>query len=79
LIDANAISGTFSGIADNSLQSFSGYQFIADYDTANGNFDLIVVPEPSTWLAAALALGAIGFSQRKRLRACASSAVKKHS
>ena len=27
-----------------------------------------VVPEPSTWLAAALALGVIGFSQRKRLR-----------
>jgi hypothetical protein len=38
-----------------------------------------VVPEPSTWLAAALALGVIGFSQRKRLRACASSAAKKHS
>jgi len=26
------------------------------------------IPEPSTWLAAALALGAIGLSQRKRLR-----------
>jgi hypothetical protein len=38
-----------------------------------------VVPEPSTWLAAALALGVIGFSQRKRVRACASFAVKKHS
>ena len=42
-------------------------------------FELVAVPEPSTWLAAALALGAIGFSQRKRLRACASSAVEKHS
>ena len=37
-----------------------------------------VVPEPSTWLAAALALGVIGFSQRKRVRARASFAVKKH-
>ncbi len=37
-----------------------------------------VVPEPSTWLAAALALGVIGFSQRKHLRAGASLAVKKH-
>src|SRR5437868_611775 len=35
------------------------------------------VPEPSTWLAGAVALGAIAFSQRKRMRACASSAVKK--
>ena len=30
-----------------------------------------VVPEPSTWLAAALALGVIGFAQRKRVHACA--------
>jgi hypothetical protein len=38
-----------------------------------------VVPEPGTWLAAALTLGVIGFSQRKRVRACASFAAKKHS
>jgi len=44
----------------------------------NMNVD-VAVPEPSTWLAAALALGAIGFSQRKRLRAWASSAVERHS
>src|SRR5438067_759412 len=37
-------------------------------------FEMVAVPEPGTWVAAALALGAIGFSQRKRLRACASSA-----
>ena len=41
-------------------------------------FELVAIPEPSTWLAAALALGAIGFSQAKRLRAGASFAVKKH-
>ena len=47
---------------------------------ATGNdFVITAVPEPSTWLAAALALGAIGFSQRKRLRAWASSAVERHS
>jgi fibronectin-binding autotransporter adhesin len=80
LIDANAISGTFSGIADNSLQTFSGYEFIAHYDLGgDGNFELVAVPEPGTWFAAVLALAAIGFSQRKRLRACASSAAKKHS
>ena len=31
-------------------------------------FEMVAVPESSTWLAAALALGAIGFSQRKRVR-----------
>jgi hypothetical protein len=36
-------------------------------------FELVAIPEPSTWLAAALALGAIGFSQRKRMCACISS------
>ena len=40
---------------------------------------LVAVPEPGTWFAAVLTLVAIGFSQRKRLRACASSAVEKHS
>ena len=48
----------------------------------NVNVDLVqlsAVPEPGTWLAAALALGVIGFSQRKRLRACASSGGRKHS
>ena len=29
---------------------------------------LTAVPEPSTWLAAALALGAVGYMQRRRLR-----------
>ena len=41
--------------------------------------ELVAVPEPSTWLAAALALGVIGFSQRRRLRACASFGGRKHS
>jgi fibronectin-binding autotransporter adhesin len=68
LIDANTISGTFNGIADNSLQTFSGYQFIAHYNLGgDGNFELTAaVPEPSTWFAAALAVGAIGYSQRRR-------------
>jgi hypothetical protein len=30
--------------------------------------EVVPVPEPSTWLGAALALGAIGFTQRRRLR-----------
>ena len=42
-------------------------------------FEIVAVPEPGTWFAAVLALAAIGFSQRKRLRVCPSSAVEKNS
>jgi autotransporter-associated beta strand protein len=77
LLNGTSLTGTFNGINDNDIVTFSGYQFIADY--TGTEFDLIAVPEPSTWFAAALALSAIGFSQRKRVRACASSAAKKHS
>src|SRR4029077_6990633 len=66
LLNGTSLSGTFNGIADNQLVTFSGYQFTADYTATR--FDLISVPEPSTWAAAALALGAIGYSTRKRLR-----------
>ena len=79
---ADAITGTFSN-APTGQDIINGYAWTVSYkgiDGLTGN-DLVLtaVPEPSTWLAAALALVAIGFSQRKRLRACASSAVKKHS
>jgi hypothetical protein len=42
-------------------------------------FEIVAVPEPGTWFAAALALGAIGFAQRKRVRACVSSGTRKRS
>jgi autotransporter-associated beta strand protein len=68
LIDASTISGTFSGIADNSLQTFSGYEFIAHYNLAgDGNFELTAVPEPSTWAAGALALASLVLFQRRRI------------
>ena len=53
--------------------NFHGPYFAMDDMTVNE------VPEPGTWVAAALALGVIGFSQRKRVRACASFAAQKHS
>jgi hypothetical protein len=57
-----------------------GYKFDAGPYFAMDNLDVDVpVPEPGTWVAAALALGVIGFSQRKRVRACASFAAQKHS
>jgi fibronectin-binding autotransporter adhesin len=34
----------------------------------NGYFELVPVPEPSTWIGGALTMVAIGYSQRKRLR-----------
>lgn len=58
-------SGTFTGIADNMLVFYNGYAFTADY-TATG-FDLVAVPEPSTWFAAALTLLSIGYTQRRKL------------
>lgn len=60
LLDGTSLSGTFSSIADNQVVTFSGYSFVADY-TATG-FDLIVVPEPSTWGAAALAAAVVDIS-----------------
>ena len=65
LLNGTSLTGTFSGIADNQTVIFSGYSFTADY-TSTG-FDLVAVPEPGTWCAAALTLGAILLSQRRRL------------
>jgi autotransporter-associated beta strand protein len=68
---ADAITGTFSNAAAGT-DTINGYGWIVTYTGGDGNdFMITAVPEPSTWLAAALALGVIGFSQRKRVRACA--------
>ena len=73
---ADAISGTFSNAAPGT-DTINGYQWIVTYTGGDGNdFVITAVPEPGTWFAAALALGAIGFTQRKRVRLYASSAVK---
>jgi autotransporter-associated beta strand protein len=43
--------------------------YVVSYDIP-GEIDLIMtsIPEPATWIGGALALGAIGFTQRKRLQ-----------
>jgi autotransporter-associated beta strand protein len=65
LLTGTSLTGTFSGITNNELVLFSGYEFIAEYTPTE--FDLVVpVPEPGTWCAAALALGVAGYSQRRR-------------
>jgi fibronectin-binding autotransporter adhesin len=44
----------------------AGYTLV--YGLTELDLVMIPVPEPSTWIAAALALGAIGFTQRRKLR-----------
>jgi fibronectin-binding autotransporter adhesin len=56
-----SITGTFNNVVDLP----TGYAL--EYDA--NQLLLKPIPEPSTWVAAALTLGAIGFSQRRRLRA----------
>ncbi len=68
LVDASSISGTFTGFAEGSPYTTNGYNFTVHYDTGAGNFDLVAVPEPSTWAAGGLTLVAVAFTQRRRLR-----------
>lgn len=57
--------GTLSGTFDTVSGLPSGYML--EYNL--GEIDLVAaIPEPNTWIGAALALGAIGFTQRNRLR-----------
>jgi len=76
------IHGTADGTTTYILATFAGgglsgtFEFVtglpADYALVYTSSDIELVPtaipEPATWLAAALALGAIGFAQRRRLR-----------
>lgn len=55
----NLANFSFNGISATEIALDSGFWEIVP---------VTPVPEPSTWIAAALALGAIGYSQRKRLR-----------
>jgi autotransporter-associated beta strand protein len=65
-ITAGAISGTFSN-APTGTDLINGYYWTASYTGGDGNdFVLTAVPEPSTWVAGALALAAVGYTQRRR-------------
>jgi hypothetical protein len=51
-----------------SFYSGSGTGFLGTGAWATiGDGEVVPVPEPSTWIGAALALGAIGFTQRRRI------------
>jgi autotransporter-associated beta strand protein len=53
------LSGTFIEVG-----TPAGYDVIYNAQS----IDLVAIPEPGTWIGAALALAAIGFTQRRRLR-----------
>ena len=70
----DAISGTFA--QDTTVTASNGDVFLINYaDNGDGGFvdnDISltatsIVPEPSTWVAAALALAAVSYHQRRRL------------
>jgi fibronectin-binding autotransporter adhesin len=66
----DAITGTFNGLANGATFTSGGVTFQIFYD-ANGqgggnDIELSVVPEPSTWLAGALALAFVVYTQRRR-------------
>jgi autotransporter-associated beta strand protein len=65
----DAISGTFANAANGATITANGYSFSVNYAGGDGN-DLVLtsVPEPGTWVAGTLALGALGFTQRRRFR-----------
>jgi hypothetical protein len=64
--NGDAISGTFAGLPQGGIITATGYSFTADYLGGSGNdFDLVAVPEPSTYLAGSLAVLALGVSQRR--------------
>jgi hypothetical protein len=65
-VSAGAVSGTF---AQGSTVTSGPYTFSINYAGGDGNdivLTAIAVPEPGTWLGGALALAALGYTQRRR-------------
>ena len=65
-VSAGAVTGTF---AQGSSVTSGPNTFSIDYAGGDGNdivLTAIAVPEPSTWVGGALALAALGFTQRRR-------------
>jgi len=66
---SDAIIGTFANAPVSGNGYFiDGYGFVVNYAGGTGN-DLVLtaIPEPSTWVAAALTLLAIGYTQRRKV------------
>jgi fibronectin-binding autotransporter adhesin len=75
----DAITGTFSGLAEGATFTSGGVTFQITYmgsGQGGGNdIELTVVPEPSTRVGGALACAALAFTQRKRIASLARKAV----
>jgi autotransporter-associated beta strand protein len=70
----DAVSGTFNGLAEGTMFTQQGDTFTISY-IANGQgggndveltVDSVTVPEPSTWVAGALMVAFVAYSQRRR-------------
>jgi hypothetical protein len=73
--DRLLIAGSDPGLTTTDLQNWQFYDntgalfATGAMEIAYGNmFEIVPVPEPSTWVAAVLAFGVVGYSQRRRLR-----------
>jgi hypothetical protein len=65
---ADAVVGTFAGLAEGATFDQSGQRFTISYVGGSGNdVVLAVAPEPSTWIGGALAVAALAYLQRRRL------------
>ena len=62
--------------ADLANFNFAGFAPGATIFQYGGTFELVPVPEPSTWVAGTLALLALGYTQRRRIRIITRPAIK---
>jgi autotransporter-associated beta strand protein len=64
----NIITGLASdpGSESNWAITNAGWSGSFSYASGNISLDVVAVPEPSTWIAGGLALGAVGWTQRRR-------------
>jgi autotransporter-associated beta strand protein len=64
----NIITGLASdpGSESNWAITNAGWSGSFSYASGNISLDVVAVPEPATWIAGALALGAVGWTQRRR-------------
>jgi MYXO-CTERM domain-containing protein len=68
-VSAGAVVGTFAGLAQGATVTSGDNTFTISYTGGDGNdvvLTTVTTPEPSTWVAGALAFGALAFSQRRR-------------
>ena len=69
---SDAVVGMFAGLPEGATVTSGGDTFSITYVGGTGNdvvlTPLVVVPEPSTWIGGALAVAALAYTQRRRLR-----------